>query len=524
MPLSSPPSRRQIVAEILLIFAVFAIQGAWPVPDVNEAHYLGKAVHYWNPGWLPNDFFLNSTDTHKVFYYTFGWLSLWLSPFALAWTGRVITWLLLAWSWRRLSAAATVRRWYSVLSAALFVCMMEWCHMAGEWVVGGVEAKGFAYVFVFLGIESLIRNRWNRGLLLFGLAAAFHVLVGGWAAIAAGVAWILMSTCGFAKDDDPLEESPSLRRLWPGIVGGLLLASPGLVPSLMLDVHAGREVVHRAHEIYVFERLPHHLVLTGIRPWFIARLALLACFWLLLGHWSRRENWVHVRRLRAFVWGAVAITVAGAAVHLLIFVDRALAADLLRYYWFRLTDVAVPLGVALEGAALMANAERATIRFRRAWLALSILVAAFFLGDRAIDRIAPRPPRSHQMVDFNAWCEACRWADESGKIPPDARFLAPRLGQTFKWYANRSQVASWKDVPQDAESIVEWEGRIKDIYATGLPLPDRWYQPLAVRRAETVKQLGQKYHADYLITERTDPLLDLAVVYENRAYVIYRLR
>ena len=85
-------------------------------------------------------------------------------------------------------------------------------------------------------------------------------------------------------------------------------------------------------------------------------------------------------------------------------------------------------------------------------------------------------------------------------------------------------MASWKDVPQDAESIVEWEGRIKDIYATGLPLPDRWYQPLAVRRAETVKQLGQKYHADYLITERTDPLLDLAVVYENRAYVIYRLR
>ena len=39
------------------------------------------------------------------------------------------------------------------------------------------------------------------------------------------------------------------------------------------------------------------------------------------------------------------------AIQPLVSVDRALAADLLRYYWFRLTDVALPLGVALEGAA-----------------------------------------------------------------------------------------------------------------------------------------------------------------------------
>ena len=176
--------------EIALIFAVFCIQGAWPVPDVNEPYYLGKAIHYWNPDWLRGDFFMESADTHKVFYFTFGWLSLWLSPVALVWTGRIVTWLLLAWAWRRLSVAVVPRPWYSVLTAALFVCLMERCHMAGEWVIGGVEAKGFAYVLVFLGLEALVRNRWNRALLLFGAAAAFHVLVGGWAAVAAGMAWL----------------------------------------------------------------------------------------------------------------------------------------------------------------------------------------------------------------------------------------------------------------------------------------------------------------------------------------------
>ncbi len=182
--------RLRTLAEIALIFAVFCVQGAWPVPDVNEPHYLGKAIHYWNPDWARGDFFLESADTHKVFYFSFGWLSLWLGPAALAWTGRLLAWLLLAWSWRRLSVAVVPRPWYSVLTAALFVCLTERCHMAGEWVIGGVEAKDFAYVFVFLGLEAIVRNRWNRGLLMFGAAAAFHVLVGGWAVVAAGVAWL----------------------------------------------------------------------------------------------------------------------------------------------------------------------------------------------------------------------------------------------------------------------------------------------------------------------------------------------
>jgi hypothetical protein len=93
------------LAEILVIFAMFALQGAWPAPDVNEAHYLGKAAHYWNPDWIRGDFFLDTADSHKVFYFAFGWLTLLLPLPTVAWTGRIITWLLLAWSWRRLSIA-----------------------------------------------------------------------------------------------------------------------------------------------------------------------------------------------------------------------------------------------------------------------------------------------------------------------------------------------------------------------------------------------------------------------------------
>ena len=641
-------SRLQPLLEIALIFAVFALQGAWPVPDVNEPYYLGKAIHYWNPGAYPGDFFMESADTHKVFYFAIGWLSLVLSPTALAWTGRVVTWLLLAWAWRRLSVAVVPRQWYSVLSAALFGCLMERCHMAGEWVIGGVEAKGFAYVLVFLGVEALVRNRWNRALWLFGGASAFHVLVGGWATVAAAVAWLwLTARRGLSRfsrqpqgdrhifrpsgvseehhhrgrDQPPVgarsqsPACPTLRSLWPGMVGGLLLALPGLIPSLTLDWGAGRETLRQAHIIYVFDRLPHHLLLSGMRSDFIVRMLLLCVVWLLLGRLvqagggllplsreqcnhdgasGHRENGtVSLGTLRAFVAGAVLIACVGAAIHLLLLVDRGLAAGLLRYYWFRLMDVAVPLGVSLEAAALIASRLRAatemdsarqgppkgTVPFLRppaakigtvprgmgaCWLALALVVVGFHLGDLAKARLAAKPARAYKFSDYGPWRAACDWIVHSGRIPPHATFIVPRMCETFHWDTGRNEVVSQKNVPQDAVDLVAWWQRMQDLYATGQSSP-RWRETLWELGADRLRQLGAKYHADYLIetpapeaalpaesgpavavgtndAQRYEgvgwgdgqqsealvdkphpPPLDLPELYRNRSYVIYRL-
>ena len=523
---ASPTSGRQALIEIILIFAVFSIQGARPVPDVNEPYYLGKAIHYWNPDWLGGDFFMESSDTHKVFYFTFGWLSLCMSPVALAWTGRILTWLLLAWAWRRLSVAVAPRPWYSILSAAVFACLMDRCHMAGEWVIGGVEAKGFAYVLVLLGIESLVRNRWNRALWLLGAASAFHVLVGGWSLVATAVAWVWLG-----------KDRPAIRSLLPGIVGGFLLALPGVIAVLGLDWGVGRETVRQAHHIYVFDRLPHHLTLTGIKWYFILRLVLLWLFWLAISHlWPGKKT---SRRLRAFVTGAIAIALVGVAVQSLLWIDQNMAGDLLRYYWFRLTDVALPLGVALEVPALISATLAQWPRLGRCWLGVALLVAVLHVADRAADRIVPLPPQSYgaigrvgplptraeRFADFDRWHEACQWVADPKNVPPGARFLTPRLGQTFKWYSGHPGVVDWKDVPQDAGSLVEWWHRMEDIYSTGLRSPDpRWHESLAEVGADRLKELGEKYHADYAITQRTDPPLPLDAVYDNGTYIIYRLR
>lgn len=507
-------------AEVVTVFGVFFIQGAWPVPDVNEPYYLGKAIDYWNPDWIPNDPFLDSADTHKVFYFAFGWLSMWLAPFWLAWVGRVLTWGLLAWAWRRMSFAFLPRPWLSVVTAALFVCLLDRYHLAGEWVVGGVEAKGFAFVLVFLGLEALMRDRWNRAWLLLGAASAFHVLVGGWSVVAAGIAWLLARP-----------ERPRLRSMLPALAGGFVLSLPGLLPSVTLDWGVDRATVARAREIYVFERLPHHLDPMQFPQSYVERFLLLCVVLLLLERIAPLDG--PRRRLRGFVAGALALAGVGVAAGAVQYVSRSLAADLLRFYWFRLSDVAVPLGVSLVGVRCLAHGLETGRRGARWAWAAALGVAVLHVGGAAARCAMPAVPRSdrlhnfalesHRVLDYLAWRRACEWIAESGAIPAGARFITPRMGQSFKWYAGRSEVATWKDIPQDARSIVVWRETLDAIYASRTASGRLvWQDSPAALGVARLRWAGRRYEADYVLTLRW-PVLDLPVVHENDLYAVYRL-
>ena len=217
--------RRQAFVEIVLIFAVFAIQGAWPVPDVNEPHYLGKAIHFWNPDWLRGDFFMESPDTHKVFCSRFGWLSLWLSPVALAWTGRILT---LGSAGLGVAAAEFRRRAAAVVVGAhgRAVRLLDGTLPHGR-RMGHRRRRGQAIrlcVRASWASNRWCANRWNRALLLFGAASAFHVMVGGWAAVAAGIAWFVVRVqgsgfgvegSGFGVQGSDVVDAPSAFRLPP---------------------------------------------------------------------------------------------------------------------------------------------------------------------------------------------------------------------------------------------------------------------------------------------------------------------
>jgi hypothetical protein len=557
--------------EVAWIFLIFFLVAGSPPPDVGESHYLVKAKHYWDSNWCPGDLFLDSRDAHQTFYWTFGWTTRLVSLESAAWLGRVTTWSLLAWSWRRLSWAVVPRPMAALLSAAWLLALMRHFHLAGEWVVGGVEAKGFAYVLVFLALEAVVRGRWPLALLLSGAAGAWHVLVGGWTAVALAIAWLLAG-----------RQRPSAWKLAPAALVGFALALPGLLPAMSLDRGGDPQTVREAARIYVFERLDHHLVYHRFPFWQIARWQLLIAAWLAVWVWRRRD--VPSNRVQQVVAGAVMIAATGIVLDQgLVLLARwrewslveyqEVAAPLLRYYWFRLADALVPAGLALGLVGGILELSQQRPRLAAGLTTLAVLLAGLHLADVVYWRhryrvpgaiMQPRPtaeswPKS--WFDPRTWAEerraagfaaarraptedgvpaggpeaarqwyddwrlVCRWVAEH--TPPDALFITPREQQTFKWYAGRAEVVNFKDVPQDAASLREWKRRLERLYPRDAA--HRQFDLGAFSDAELV-ELARQFQARYVIVDATRcprriGLVRLypAVREQNRSFDVYRV-
>jgi hypothetical protein len=514
---SQSPSRQWL--EVLLIVLVFFIATGDPAPSVNETHYIARLKHYWNPQWCEGDLFLQSTDTQVVFIWLFGWLTRFLSLAATTWVCRVICWLFLAWSWQRLSWSLAPRRLAAVLSASLFLTLNYYGQLAGEWVVGGVEAKCFAYAFVFMALRDMACRRWGMVCLLLGAAMAFHPIVGGWSALVCAVIWLIRG-----------RREQSFRSMLPGIIGGTLLALIGILPALSLTWHEPAAIVSKANQIYVFDRLPHHLSILTMPPEEVkarfTRHGILLAALVLFGFAARRD--ARLRPIVYFAWGAVIIACIGFAIEIGFTNQPAIAAEFLRYYWFRLTDFAAPMAVSLLATSLIALG----IDERRRWaiplLSVALLFCGLFLASACQPRIIalgtqanPVPPADAKSTGYSDWIKVCDWIAEN--TPPDALFITPRLNQSFKWRTGRAEVVNKKDIPQDARGIVEWDRRLKDIYYTDDHSVPTTLDSIGARGTDEVRALAEKYHADYVLSDRST-MLTLPIVYRNDEYVVYQIK
>ena len=328
----------------------------------------------------------------------------------------------------------------------------------------------------------------------------------------------------------------------PGLVIGFLLSLPGLIPSLQLTWGVDPQTVQRANWIYVYERLPHHLVFSMFPRRYLAIFGALLLVWWGLNWLTPRSRMKQL--LHGFVTGALCIALVGVAINVCL--SPARAAGLLRLYWFRLSDMGVPLGVALLGPAWIAQFGPPRVWLRRGMLATAVVIAAAHFGGwlsvpgfefRGVlwDRYASPLPRTVKPERYGDWRDICDWIANSPEIPRRARFITPRLNATFKWYTGHAEVAANKDLPQDAVSIVEWWDRLNRLYGTGSEDPwKRWQYSLRRRTADELRELGARYQAEFLLTasvsqtlpdpsEPPDPPMELPLVHQCGFWAVYRL-
>ena len=209
---------------------------------------------------------------------------------------------------------------------------------------------------------------------------------------------------------------------------------------------------------------------------------------------------------------ALAIGGLGLVIRLAAGSDADLTARLMRYYWFRLGDGLLPVGTACAAAAWLGLRPGETPR-RLPTAAAAGLAASVLIGISIYRVVVPYPRSEDQLSDPAAWRRACEWIRDN--TPKDALVLAPRPHMTFKWFAERAEFATWKDVPQDAHSLVEWRRRHDELYGD----LGSWVNYLPAAR---IRNVVEKYDVDYIVTY-VDPPLEFEPVYRNNSFVVYRV-
>ncbi len=540
--------------------STIVVLAATAVPGINESHYLPKAKHFWDPSFAARDLFLASHDSHFLTSATAGILTLYLPLPVATWLCRFAAWAFMALAWGRLAAGLRMNWWQSLFGLAGWYVANHYGHWAGEWFLGGFEAKAIAYPCVVMALANLVEDRWRRVWPWLGFAMAWHPLVGGWAGLTAGMLWCIENRGGIGVE---------LRQHWRFLLAGAGLALIGILPALGGLGSPNREGPIVASQVQVYFRLSHHLcprLFTPERHW--AAAATLAVFilnTLLVLRQHRRAdratgNEQGARRLIAIAWLAIGLALIGLLVDLLMSDDRLptyqpeLASQILRFYWFRWADVAVPLGVvasiwsAVSGAGLLRceaqppgveeRQRQSRIKPGRETLLVGIWGFAA-LGGTVVgiahlqlqrwqehiapaDRLVATPPGPHavqtdRVVD---WIAVCTWIRDN--TPADSLWLTPKYQQTFKWYAGRAEIVNWKDVPQDNKSVIEWFRRIRRCEP-----PRDANGKLRGWTTDELLDIAAEYGAHWIVVDRSiqkdPPLLEIRypIEIENRSFAVF---
>ncbi len=524
-----------VVVAVWLSFLLVSLSCS-PIPGVNESHYLTKSKHFWNPGWCSRDFFLASFPAHRVFYQTVGVLTLWFDLATVAVIGRTIGTGLLAIGWTtmvssltqarspasddscrrtretsnrtRASSATCSTAWTPLIAAWGVLGLQAIGNLSGEWLIGGFESKVIAFAFVFWGISARLTQQFKTAALCSGVAIAFHPIVGLWHVVAMTFVEVVdRHTIFFWKS-----ASEPGRRLWAEAALLIVTALPGLWPAFQLLQASDEKALYVANFVQVFYRLKHHLDPMDFGVWNYAGYVLLAVIWVvLLIIAARRESLLPRDRMwMAYITATALFAVCGFLVG---FGARPAPEmwgyrwrmGLLKFYPFRLFDLMLPIAVAVIGGRFAV--ER--------WQRFAWTIAFVGFGFAAIKEHLHEPPIPWTRQARADWKSACAWI--AANTPADALFMTPIESDSFKWYAQRAEWVNFKDCPQDALGIVEWNARLKWI--------DRWSKAAfddEQYSVEELQALRRKTKAEFAMA-RTRVPYEADLIYSNETFNVFRL-
>jgi hypothetical protein len=486
----------------------------------NEVSVLPCARHLFEPGWLANDWYLNSDASYReAFNFILGALIHRLGFEYAAHVGRLIAYLCVATALYAFFRTLRLPLWLGVL--VLLGFLYKQGLVADEWIVGGVETKTFAYALAFLSLSAFLREQYLLGFASAGAAISFHALVGMYALFCTMVALLL---------NRPWRSQLRVyaTRSWPLLVAGFF----GWQAAIKHVVHGGADA-RKAWDIYVLYRNPHHLVPSAWsgHGWMV--LLILATCLFVAAYVRGRSRAVGF--IAAYALGSVVLFLCGLGLY------AVGETPSLRFYWFRFPDVMVPfmtlvlLAIAgnefVEGrlsVPILTSEGQSTVRgiVRRAGPVLMVIATVVTLA-QSLHRLEREHGRwKESRNDERTIRPVLEWIAEN--TPRDAVFLVDPSVSEFHVYAQRAMFVAFKHIPRSAPDILEWQKRImlcngnRPTARKGLGAIGELTANFYTLDEEAIRRIACPFGVTYYVG-RPRQTLGFALVHTTSSYAVYKI-
>ncbi|MBT9311487.1 hypothetical protein [Leptothoe kymatousa] len=497
---------------------------------VNELHHLPLARHFVDPSWLAQDIYYSEPPGYRLlFQLLFGPLTVTIGFLATSILGRILGYLAIAVGLWTLARSLGLRLLTLLVAIGLFFYVRgPQGVMAGEWLIGGIEPKIFAYGAIFMALHAMLFGRYLWLTAWLGLAASFHALVGGWTSIAVLV-WL-----GWRRFD---VLSDGRRWLAAIPIYGLtsIFALIAVLTQLLSPVEDS--TISPAY-IYSFLRNPHHVnpMAWPAEEWhyLLATLVIFggSAFYVLRSAVQKTPQGLPIATRRAdFMCFVLCMLVPFGAGILAAPFDQ--NGQFLQYYPFRVGDIMLPLGTAFFLALAL---EKLVFRHRKGAIAI-VLIILFGFGLEATrcyrGAIALQQFPSQEQGVNPPLQAAATWLKQH--VPEGQPVVSPPVDLTaLPWLSDHPSIAKFRFVPSASSADVQaWFERITDL-GGGIDLLSYTDRRTDARRkirsaltdaynaldTEQMSRLMQKYQSDYAVTN-VEQTLELPLLYENARYRIY---
>lgn len=473
---------------LLFLFGVVWLLIGSSVPNSNEYIYLPAAYKQWHPDAWPGDWtFGHSLRTHLVFNVVVGLPMLVLPLEVVAWAGRLLTWTLALYAMLRLGTRLGVGLPLTTATVLLWLLLGQTV-VGGEWLFGTFEAKVVAYVFLLFALLRFLDERWLAASALLGLAISFHPGLGVTAAVgvAAGALALRWSW-----------------RLLPPCAAVLTLTSlPGLLPVLLMEA-GGTSADPEAWRFIALTVMPYHFDPFSFHISTYLALAGILAFCTLYALSSPRDP--ALRFLAFFLLGLAAVFGYGLVAR----ATQDFAA--LRIMPFRLLPLLGPIVFLLFWFRMLRapNTPRYSALLVVGTATLLLCTATIHLKSRALTFpvIGPQLAQHRGADTLEDWHIAFDWV--ASNTPAEASFVLPPWMKDASYRTQRAQVAMFDLIL--VQRSAEWFERIEALVGPVRALEElsasertaRIHQHYRQRTEAEIREIGLRYGADHIVTERT---------------------